>query len=161
MLENFKAVSPQLAVQGLGFMAWLSLSSTCSIRIAYAQGQEHFWESVREAIAIASAAGDDFNAQLGSVGSPVLGIHDKEVENKNGVQTYLEGCNLASSPTTFPTGSTWTSSHGTEHRDYACFSRKLHGAVSITYTLKDQVLLARNGVDHECVVARLHCVFYC
>ena len=35
-------------------------------------------------------------------------------------------------------------------------SHKLHAAAFATHTLKDQVLLARNGVDHECVVARLH-----
>jgi len=35
---------------------------------------------------------------------------------------------------------------------------KWHEAVAITYTLKHQVLRARNGVDHECVVARLQLV---
>ena len=117
---------------------------------------------MRAVVAFASAADDeivllgDVNARLGSVCSPVLGIHVTEVENKNGAlfRHTLEGCTLIASSTFFPTGA-GTSSHGTERRiDYVCFSHKLHEAVSVTCTLKDQVLLARNGADHECAVAR-------
>ena len=50
---------------------------------------------MRAAVAFASAAGDevallgDFNARLGSVCFPVLGIHNKAVENKNGAMKLV------------------------------------------------------------------------
>ena len=73
------------------------------------------------------------------------------------VQTYPRRLQFGCVVHSFPTRTTWTSNHGTEQRiDDTSFSHKLHEVVSTTYILKDQVLLASNGVDHECVVARIH-----
>ena len=115
------------------------------------------------AIAFATAAGDevsllgDFNARSGSVCSPSMEFMMKKSRTRTlPCSDILSKVANSLRLPHFPTGTTWTSIHGTEHRiDYACFSHKLHEAVSITYILRDQVPCARNGVDHERVVARL------
>ena len=155
MLENFEAVSPQLAVAKVRFhvVALSVISAHAPHEFHTIRVKSTFGESVRTAIAFASAAGDevallgDSNAQFPL---PVLNIHDKEVKNKN-VAMLRHTSHLLYPPELQEHGAKAPSIASTTPVSLTnCTKRCLSPTLS-----KDQVLLARKGVDHECIVARL------